>query len=170
MISAKMKHTARSLYIYLTIFSVFLLTASFVLQFHFNQNPCNLCIIDRIIVLSLVLIFVAAIWHNPKTWRRFLYCLLGLILSLCGIGASLRHLWILYQPHESLPACAPGFSYLISTLPLKEAFLIILQGSGECTIRNNDILGVPLPGWTLLAFIILSVGCVLAWKKCLKKG
>jgi disulfide bond formation protein DsbB len=164
------KLTSRRLYAYLLGFSLLLLIASFILQYGFHLHPCPLCMIDRMLVGMLVLLFGVALWHNPKGYGQTLYGLLGFSLTLTGIATTARHLWILHLPKELAPACTPGIDYLMETFPVTEVFMIILKGSGECAQFNDAWLGVSLPAWTMAGFIVLAIGCVLNLKISIKKG
>lgn len=161
-----MRLTIRPLYAYLLVFSLCLLGASFVLQFQFHLEPCPLCIIDRIIVFLLTIFFIIAIAHNPKGRSYQIYCLTGFLFAFTGILSTLRHLWIMHLPPELVPECGPGLKYLFGTLPPTEAFMAVLRGSGECAKENSLFLGATLPGWTMVAFFILAIGCLLPlWAK-----
>ncbi|MBI2792775.1 MAG: disulfide bond formation protein B [Gammaproteobacteria bacterium] len=161
-----MKLTIRPLFAYLFIFSLCLLSGSFILQFHYHLEPCPLCIIDRIIVFFLTIFFVIALFHNPKGRINHIYCITGFLLSLMGMLSTTRHLWIMHLPPDQVPECGPGLEYLFGTLPPTEAFLAVIRGSGECATKNSELFGLSLPAWTLIAFIVLAIGCLLPlWAK-----
>lgn len=158
-----MKLTIRPIFAYLLIFCLCMLAVSFILQFHFHLEPCPLCVIDRIIVLILTLFFTIAFWHNPAKLGQKIYSIIGLTLCSIGIMVCARHLWILHLPPEQVPACSPGFDYLIDTLPLHEALIVILKGTGECVGKEHLSFGFSLPMWTMIGFIILTIGNLLVW-------
>jgi disulfide bond formation protein DsbB len=158
-----MKLTTRQLYLLLLSFSIVLLATSFTLQFGFHLEPCPLCIIARIIVIFLTILFALALIQNPGRLGQEIYSVLGTLLSLSGILVNARHLWIIHLPPEEVPACGPGFQYLIDTLHPVEALMVILQGSGECAENNAHFLGLSLPAWTLIAFVFLTMACLYSW-------
>ncbi len=156
-----MSLTIRPLYYYLLGFSLFLLGTSFVLQFHYNLEPCPLCIIARVLVMVITLFFIVALCHNPKKRGQQIYSAMGFVIALLGVLTSLRHIWLIHLPPEEVPACGPGLQYLFDTLPLNEALVHIFQGSGECAVKNSFLFGLSIPGWTLIGFIVLGIGCLL---------
>ncbi|MBS0286425.1 MAG: disulfide bond formation protein B [Proteobacteria bacterium] len=158
-----MSITIRPLYFLLLAFSLFLLGGSFVLQFLFHLEPCPLCIIDRVLVFILTIFFVIALWHNPKHRGQQVYSFIGFFIASLGILSSARHLWIIHLPPELAPDCGPGIDYLFGTLPPHEALLLVLRGSGECAVNKSAFLGFPIPGWTLISFILLALGSLLPW-------
>ena len=159
-----MKSNIRLTHYALFTFSLFLLACSLILQYAFHYQPCPLCIIDRIIVIAFVILFGVALWHRPLARGQKIYSGLGFLLAVFGIISTARHLWLIHLPPLEVPSCSPDFNYLIETFPLKEALVIILKSSGECAENNQPLLGLSLPGWTLLAFIFLAIGSlVLGW-------
>ena len=166
-----MGHSFRQHAIYLLFFCILLLVVSFFLQFVLHRLPCPLCIIDRMLVLMIFCVFCVGSLHNPKTLGQQVYYVVGTILSLMGLAVSTRHLWLLFLPPDQVPACGPSVNYLFANLPFHEAFLIVLQGSGECVSQTPDFLGHELPICTFVAFCLLILGNLLgAWNAALKKG
>jgi len=162
-IKTSMRLTIRPIYAYLLTFCLFMLAVSFILQFHFQLEPCPLCVIDRIIVLILTFFFAIGFWHNPAKLGQKIYSVGGFIFCAIGIAVCARHVWLLHLPPDQVPACSPGFDYLIDTLPLHEALIVIFKGTGECAGKSHFSFGLSLPMWTMIGFIILAVGNVLVW-------
>lgn len=156
-----MKLCIRPIYYFLSFFCVFLLFTAYILEHYFDLIPCSLCIIDRAIVVILFLFYTFAIWHNPAKIGQRIYAIVGFCLSLMGIAMTARHLWLIHLNQESVPDCSPGWEYLIQTLPLNEALSAILMGSKECTQNMSYFLGLSLPAWTMIGFILLALGSLL---------
>ncbi len=150
-------------FIYTTLFgaSLFVLGFSLFMQYGMGLTPCPLCMLARFLILFLVIIFLIAALHNPGKRGQIIYAFSAFIVSLLGMVVTLRHLWILQLPPEKVPACTPGLDYLLGTLPVLEALLVVLNGSGECAQLDGQFLGISLPGWTLAVFIALAVGALL---------
>lgn len=165
-----MKKLSRTPYLPLFLFSLFLASGSFIFQYLFHWQPCFLCILARIIAILLTMLYGAALLHQPNACGRAIYFTLATTLILAGMAITGRHLWLLHLPAELVPACGPGFNYLIETLPLKEALLALLQSSGECTTHVQYILGVSLPTWTFMSFCGLLMANGWSWCYSKKKG
>lgn len=148
----------RFIYFGLFLFSLLLLAVSFILQWGFHLAPCSLCMIDRVLIALSALLFVIALCHNPKRCGVWVYSILGSLFSLSGILATSRHLWLLQLPPDKVPECTPGLDYLLNVFPLTEVVKIILSSAGECAQQNHTFAGLSLPGWTLIAFILLLIG------------
>lgn len=118
-----------------------------------HLEPCPLCILQRVAVIALGVIFLVAGIHNPALTGRRIYAALALLTA--GVGAAIagRHVWLENLPEELVPACGPGLDYILGNFPLGRATELILRGSGDCTEVAWSFLGLSIPGWTLVAFI-----------------
>ncbi|MGH8556230.1 MAG: disulfide bond formation protein B [Methylococcales bacterium] len=126
-------------------------------QFVENLQPCPLCISQRIIVFLVGMIMLAAAIQNPaKTGIQF-YSIIALLVSLSGAGVSGRHVWIQHLPPDQVPECGPGLEYIFKNFPLSKTFELLLSGTGECAEVHWTFLGLSIPGWTLVGFILLAV-------------
>ncbi len=153
----------RRTYFYLGTLSLLIIISSFIMQYGFKLEPCSLCIIDRVVVIGMAILFFIAFLHNPKRVWQLIYSLLGFLMAVIGIAVTARHLWLLQLPPEQVPECGPGLSYLIDTMPLKDALTIVLKGSSECTKNVPYFLGLSLPLWTMVAFILLAAASWAPW-------
>lgn len=133
-----------------------LLAAAYYLQFVDGLEPCPLCILQRVALAGLGVVFLLAGLQNPVGVGRYGYS--ALVAGVAGLGASIagRHLWLQSLPADQVPACGPGLNYLLDTFPLYDAIARVLRGSGECA-EVERLLGLSIPLWTLLLFVGLGV-------------
>ena len=124
------------------------------LEYVQHLEPCPLCMLTRVVVLCLMGLFVVGFIHNPKRKGIVGYALISTLLSLTGAAISIRHLWLQSLPPELAPSCGPGIRYLLQTLPFGEALMHVLQGSGECAAIQWRFLGLTIPGWSLVLFVL----------------
>ena len=133
-------------------------------QFYLRLEPCPLCIFQRLALLVVGLVFLAAALHNPRGWGANVY---GLLLGVgAGIGASIaaRQIWLQHLPPDEVPRCGPSLDYMLEAFPLTETIREVLTGSGECA-KVDLLLGVSMPVWTLLLFVGVGVvGVVGNWR------
>lgn len=121
-------------------------------------EPCPLCVFQRMATIATGIVFLAAAIHGPAGWGRRVYGVLIAIATGTGIGIAGRHVWLQNLPADEIPACGPGFDYLIDSFPLSEALRLIFTGSGECATIDWSFLGLSMPAWVLICFVAL-----LAW-------
>lgn len=140
------------------ILCVLLLGFAFYLQHFQDQLPCLLCQLQRITMAAMGIIFLIAACHNPKGISRFVYFILLLLIGIGGLLLAGRQLWLIAHPALTADAqCSANLKYLISVLPLDKVLKISIQGSGDCAKATWHFLSISLPGWSFIAFIVLSL-------------
>ena len=138
-----------------------LIGAALYLQYVVGIEPCPLCVMQRVAVVATGLAFLAAAIHHPGRFGAHIYGALIAILSLAGLVVAGRHVWLQYMPADKRPACGPGLEYLFGAFGPLEALSRIFRGSGECGAVDWTLLGLSIPHWTLLAFIVFSAWAVV---------
>lgn len=141
----------------LVAFAAFaLLGVAFYMEYQMGLEPCPLCMLQRIAffligVVSLISALGAtASWHRKLAWPI-------VVLSALGAGLAIRHLYLQNLPMEELPACLPGLSYMFEVFPWQEIMQAMIMGTGECGDVLWTFLGLSIPGWTLVAFVVMAV-------------
>ena len=143
-----------------------MLFAVLFLQQHLGLAPCPLCVTQRGFMILTGLFALLAALHNPGLTGRRVYA--GLCVLAAGGGAAVagRHVWLQHLPEDQVPACGPSLGYLLDTLPLSEAFSIIMMGDGNCAETAWTFLGLSIPEQTLAGFLVL---CLLSLWQLLRR-
>lgn len=123
------------------------------LQFVEELEPCPLCISQRLAIMATGLLFLIATAHNRGIK---IYAVIGAVLALIGAGISARHVWLQHLPPDQVPECSPGLEYVFQNFPLADTVKLMLTGTGECSQIEGVFLGLTIPGWTLIAFLLLT--------------
>ena len=121
-------------------------------------EPCPLCVIQRLAVISLGIVFLVAAIHNPAGWGAKVYAAVLAIPTLFGIGVAGWHVRVQNLPPSEVPACGPGLDYMLETLPLTEVLSKVFTGSGECAEIVWQFLGLSMPAWVLICLLLLGGG------------
>jgi len=116
-------------------------------------DPCPLCIVTRVIVLILAILFLFSLFINPKAIGRRILGVLFTLASLSGVVVSGRHSWLQHFPPESLGSCGPGLNYWMENLPASEVFQNVFKGTAECSAVSWTMFGLSIPEWSLLIFV-----------------
>ena len=127
------------------------------LQYQLGEDPCPLCIFQRVAVIASGVVFLLAALHGPGQAGARAYALLLLITNGIGAAIATRQVWIQHLPKDQLPECGPGLSYLMDTFPLLAVLRKVLSGSGECAAVGWTLLGMSIAEWTLLCFIGMAL-------------
>ncbi len=137
------------------------LVAALVLEHAFDLAPCPLCLMQRIWIMITSLVALVGISHNP---RLGIYPLLTIIAALIGAGFSARQLWLQHLPSDQVPSCGPGLEYMIEALPFSDVLRAMTLGTGNCAEVVWSFLGLTIPAWALLTFLVMLAGAVLQWR------
>lgn len=140
------------LFVYCTIM---VLVARFYFQGFLSLEPCPLCALQRFFVIGVAAVVMLAFIHNPGVLSRRIYTGLAMLPNLAGIITAARHVWLQSLPADQVPECGPGIDYIMEVFSLFEALQMIFSGSGECADVQWSFLGLTIPGWTLVAFIVM---------------
>jgi disulfide bond formation protein DsbB len=135
-------------------------------QFYQGQDPCPLCIFQRVGVFALGVAFVLAALFAPRrlAFARAFALLIGLA-ALLTIGVAARHLYIQSLPPGSVPVCGATLDYMMDIFPLADVVRKVLTGSGECAKVSWRFLGLAMPAWVLIWSLALGASGVLAnWR------
>lgn len=153
-----LKQSHRHINLFGLLLCVLLLLVAAYLQFALHLQPCPLCIIQRIIIVALGLLFLVGALHIPplKLWRRVHGAVIALVGSL-GIATAARHIWLHHLPTDQIPPCGPGIDYLLQTLPLHQMLSVMLQGgTADCARDTWTLLYLTIPEWNILFFGIFT--------------
>lgn len=132
-----------------------LAVAYFYFQIELGLPPCPLCILDRIIIgiLGLVFLLMSANIY-------FLVRIAGWLTLLAGFAVGGRHVWLerFSGPSESV-ACAPGEGAQNIIDWLTSAFV----GTGDCSVVYWQIYGLSIADLTLILYFVLAL--IFRWSR-----
>ncbi len=138
-----------------------LLAFALYLQYVEHQEPCPLCILQRVAFLAMMVVFVVAALHDPLKHGAIAYSAVLVVFAGAGGAVAARQVWLQHLPANLVPACGPGLSYMIERFPLYQALQKILAGSGECAEAGWTFLGLTIAGWSLVWFVILGIFAIM---------
>lgn len=125
--------------------------------------PCPLCIFQRIAFAVLGGVLLIGGLHAPRSnGSRRLYGWLALIPAAAGLAIAGRHVWIQHLPPDQVPSCGPGLDYMLEMMPITGVVRKVLTGSGECARVDWTLLGLSMPEWSLLCFVLLTLWILVA--------
>ncbi len=140
---------------------VALLGYAYYVQYQLLLEPCPLCILQRIAFLAMGLIALLAVLHNPGVKGHWVYGGLVMIAGIIGSLIAGRHVWLQNLPPDRVPDCGPGLGYMLENFPLAEVWQTVLHGSGSCATVDWQFLGLSMPTWTLVCYVVLSLGTLM---------
>ena len=128
-------------------------------------EPCPLCVLQRLAIIGVGVVFLLAALHNPGKIGARVYGLLILVPAGLGAAVAGRHVQIQNMPADELPSCGPGLEYMLDAFPLRDVLDMVLKGSGECAEIDWVFLGLSMPGWVFVTVVLLGLaGLIGNWK------
>jgi len=144
-----------------------LIAAALYFQFTGGLEPCPLCISQRIMVILVGCVMLAAVLHRPGRAGIRAYAVAGFLTALVGASISARHVWLQHLPPEEVPSCGPGLGYMLENFPLGDTLKAMLSGTGDCAKVDWTLLGLSMPAWVLLCFLgLAAVMLAQVWNTC----
>ena len=135
-----------------------LLFAALIMEHVFGMAPCPLCLMQRIWFFVAGAFAFASLLHNPR-WG--IYPLCSIVAAMVGGGFSIRQLYLQSLPADQVPACGPDMTYMLEAFPLTDVLIAMTRGTGDCAEVAWSFLGLSIPGWALVGFIVLAVMAAL---------
>ena len=145
---------------------IFLICTSMILIALYMEHvmmlqPCGLCITQRVFVILVGLVCLAAAIHNPASSGRRNYSLLAASLCVAGGYFAARQIWLQHLPEDEVPACGPGLSYIMDNFPLMDTLSFLLKGDGNCAEVNWRFLGIfSIAELSMIGFVCLLLICL----------
>lgn len=146
-----------------------LLAFAYYLQYVDGQEPCPLCMVQRVAYYALGVVFLVAALHGPARSGVMCYGVTAFMVAALGAAVAARHVWLQHLPPDQVPACGPGLEYMLKKFPLGDVLQKILTGSGECAKSDWKLLSLSIAEWSLVWLVALGVFAlwlvVRAWRE-----
>lgn len=130
-------------------------------------DPCPLCILQRVAVIAIGLVFLIAALHNPGRVGSRIYAVLGVVCAAAGAAVAGWHVRLQNLPADEVPSCGPGLEYMVENFPLRDVLGMVLKGSGECAEVAWRFLGLTMPTWVLINVSLL--GAFALWNNVFRR-
>ncbi len=131
-------------------------------QLAWGLDPCPLCIFQRIAFAAVGMVFLVAGLHAPVgAAGRGIYGTLAFVAAAVGIGIAGRHVWLQFNP-APVPGCGPPLSFLQDTMSTTSVIRRVLTGTGDCGTVDWSFLGLSMPAWSLVWFVLLAMLAIVA--------
>jgi disulfide bond formation protein DsbB len=134
-----------------------LLAFALYLQYYEQQDPCPLCILQRVAFIAMMMVFAVGALHGPQRRGAVVYSALLFLIAAIGAAVAGRQVWLQHLPPNQVPACGPGLGYMLEQFPLGQALQKIFAGSGECAEAGWRFLGLTIAGWSLVWLVVLAL-------------
>ncbi len=130
-----------------------MLAVGLYLQLKLEMLPCPLCILQRYAFAAVALIALLTVALPERLVR--IGAALTSVAALCGGGVAIRHLWV--KAHPSVSCGIDPLETSLNEILTARWFPSLFQADGLCTTEYEPILGLSIPSWALLWFIVFAV-------------
>jgi protein dithiol:quinone oxidoreductase len=141
-------------------------TGIFYMQGYLGLEPCPMCILQRYAFFAIAFVAIIAAANNPRGTALKVYAALVILFAVAGGGVATWHSYLQHFP-PLRETCGTDLEFLLNTFTLTEAFPKIFAGTGSCSKVNWKLLGLSIPEWALVWFVIFAV--VPAWLAFFRK-
>ncbi len=131
------------------------------LQLVLDMLPCPLCILQRYAFMKVAILCLIALALPVKGMR--IVAGLGCLAAIGGAGIAIRHLWV--KAHPTVSCGIDPLEPLLNKLPFANWYPPLFQADGLCATEYDPILGLSIPQWALVWFLVFAVVTALvAWR------
>lgn len=131
-----------------------ILGMGFYLEYYQGIIPCPLCTLQRICFGICGVLFLDGIFFYPyRILNKITSFLIVLFATIGGLLAG-RQIWIQAYPSGDMSDCGVQLNYMLSVLPIRDVAYKIFSGTAECSQRGWEFLGINIPEWSLIFFVI----------------
>jgi protein dithiol:quinone oxidoreductase len=135
------------------ITSLALVGVALYLQFVEGMMPCPLCVIQRYAFILLAIgCFIGLL--GPTLWRK-IGCTIGLYASISGIGVAAHQLYVI--AHPEIKCGVDPVQTAVNNLPFANWLPSVFLAEGMCGVYYDPLLGLSIPQWSLVWFVIFTV-------------
>ncbi|WP_370261746.1 disulfide bond formation protein B [Limnobacter sp.] len=136
------------------------LAAALYLQIVLNWFPCPLCIVQRYAYLVAAIGFLGLLLVGPRSWLA--KGLMGAVVLavLGGLGTAAYHVWVLSNPMQTCGV--DPLQTRLNELPWVAYWPDMFVADGLCTAEYPPLLGLSLPMWSGIGFVLLGLVLYLA--------
>ncbi|MCU0897226.1 MAG: disulfide bond formation protein B [Burkholderiales bacterium] len=131
------------------------------LQHGTGLDPCPLCVAQRVAFLAVGLAALVAALHRPRGAGITLYAVIAGLLAAGGAAIAVYHLWIQSDPKRASACVGSPVERIIDASNLAEWVPPLFRYDGPCTLKPWSLLGLSIPEWSLVWFVLLFLGIVL---------
>jgi disulfide bond formation protein DsbB len=146
---------SRKILLLIAAVSIALVGAALYLQHAKEMLPCPLCIIQRYFFLGVAIFsLIGAFTSKLKVWSG-----VALLSALGGLGVAGKHLYVIAHPGFSCGI--DPMETVLNKIPTATLLPSIFRADGLCEAALDDVLGLSVPQWSALWFVLL--GLALVW-------
>ncbi len=134
-----------------------LAVAYFYFQLELGLAPCPLCLVQRAALIGVAGFCLLGLLFRPKRIGTKIIAFGVTLSSLFGLAIAGRQVWLQSLPADQVPECGPDLAFMMEAFPFMEMVTTVLSGSGECAEVQWMFLGLSMPAWMVVIFLVMTI-------------
>ena len=131
------------------------------LQHYKDLDPCPWCIAQRLDYIAIGLVaLIAALWR-PAGVGIAVFSFLIALLAIAGGAAATYHIYLQSDPERANACTGSVLEKMLDASRLGKMIPPLLQYDGPCTLKPWSMLGLSVPEWSLLGFILVLIWAIV---------
>ena len=145
---------SRSILLTISLISFALVAVAVYLQLAHDMLPCPLCVIQRYAFLGIgIASLVGALSGKIRAGAA-----VALLAALGGLGTVGKHLYVLANPGFSCGI--DPMETALNKIPTATLMPWLFKAEGLCENATDGILGLSIPQWSAVWFVLLTLALV----------
>jgi len=141
---------------FLLFFTISVLALVLIIEYENSLEPCPLCIMQR--MSAFIMGFLCFAGLGLTSLRRVsINLMLQILFAVLGVYFSARQLWLQSLPFGEGQLCIPGMDAVQKYVTLSNFLKTYFWGAADCAEVTWRGLGLSMPAWALLYFVIMIV-------------
>jgi disulfide bond formation protein DsbB len=130
------------------------LGTGYYIQHGLGIEPCPLCIVQRLAFVAVGLAALLGFFLAARRTASMIVAMITSLLAMAGASVAGWHLWIKANPPESF-SCGRPFAWMMENMPLTDVLPKLFKGEADCLQETWTLLGLGIPHWSLILFLLL---------------
>ncbi len=132
------------------------MAAALYLQHGLGFAPCPLCVLQRMGFVAAAVFAAGALFAGRAQRLRLVFGVLAILGAIAGGGVAVWHSFLVAYPPESM-SCGRSFEWFHEDFPLGVWLPKLFRGDGDCFQVDWTLLGLNIPQWAAVMFVVLIV-------------
>jgi disulfide bond formation protein DsbB len=148
------------LYTLVLLVCVALLGFALYLQHSEGLDPCPWCVVQRLGFILIGMIALVGALHRPGPIGTVVYSTFGLAAAVAGAASAVYHVYLQSDPALAAKCVGSPVERILDQLDIGSWSPPLLQYAGPCTLKPWSFLGLSIPEWSLVWFVLLGAAFV----------
>lgn len=149
-----------SLFTLISVACLAIVGGALYLQHVKDLEPCPWCIVQRLGFLLIALIALVGALARPSGGGVTVFAGLGGLVAAAGIAAAGYHIYLQSDEARANACVGSVVEKLLDTSRIGKWIPPLLQYDGPCTLKPWALLGLSIPEWSLVGFVVMLLALI----------